>query len=814
MTIAVHTRLGRILLYPPGLPCVFALLAGALLGGPLLNSSVANAASAPAAVVAAGSLAPSPQPLPAGASQWTERLAALNPVPGPINLRGDRGEFDLFFSLSTRIDPTGGNLHLELSNSQALLAGRSQFVIRLNDVVVAQLALKPDAPLATMDVALPVELLKGGGNRLNFEAAQHYTNECESTSAAELWSQIDTTRSRLTISGRAVDAAPLLSELPDLIGPGLFGGRRFTLMAPMPATGISDATIDTGAALSEALGLRLRYQPATIGFAEAKPDGSAAPTLRLAPPPAAATLGNAEPDIVLFGTLDELRPLLGPQVAGAITTGFVGIYALPSDRRRLVIVVSGTNDVEMRRAATAFGIANFPFVDASEQTIQRLEMAPDDIFFSRNLLREGTQTTFASLGFKTTTLRGINGQAGIDVTMPADLYLADSAEAELSLDYAYGAGMRADSVMNVMVNGEFQQAISLSDQGGAVLRGYRIHLPARKLRRGQNHISFEMVMSPLISGSCVAQQTGNLILSLADTSSIMVARGARVAAQPDLQLFAATGFPYIGGPDAGGHGFDVAFAARDPATIGAGWTLLSRLSQLSGRILTEAHTLVGAPTPDRDAILIGAAPDIAGIANFPMPVGLQKVASFPYESAAPRPGVAPSVATTFRSLVGMSPLTENDRAAPSVSRIDGFGSLGRNGLMMAEQARGGGSFTLTTLTAASRDTLWTATQSLVGPGVWPQLNDDVTLWRPAPGARPASPGDAAPLEVVFTQRVSPTYHIGSFGTLFALRYFVSEYPIVWLAAIAAAVIVLVLMLRLFLVARRRRVHPGSTEGIP
>ena len=54
----------------------------------------------------------------------TERLAALIPTPGPVELRGDRGEFSLSFNLSTRVDPASAALHLELSNSQALLTPR------------------------------------------------------------------------------------------------------------------------------------------------------------------------------------------------------------------------------------------------------------------------------------------------------------------------------------------------------------------------------------------------------------------------------------------------------------------------------------------------------------------------------------------------------------------------------------------------------------------------------------------------------------------------------------------------------------------
>lgn len=455
---------------------------------------------------AASPAAPVPAVLARAVLTRTERLAALIPTPGPVELRGERGEFSLSFNLSTRVDPASATLHLELSNSQALLTPRSQLVVRLNDAVVAQIGLKASAPLTVVDIDLPVELLRGGSNKLTFVAAQHYTNDCENPSAAELWSQIDTSRSRLTIAGRNVAVAPRLSELQDLIGPGFFGGKRFTLLTPdsaeaLPAGEPGDIAISTGATLSQALGLRLRYQAARIGYAVAKPAPDDDPTLRLAAP---ADMASDPSDLVLFGTKGKLSPMLGPVLADAIKGGFIGLYALPSDPRRLVLLVSGITDEDVARAASAFGVANFPFVDAPQQSVDGLDVQPGATFFGRNELHEGTPTRFSQFGFRTTTLRGPVGSAGFDVTVPADLYLPDSAEAELSLDFAYGAGLRADSVINLMLNGQFQQALALPDINGAVLRKYQVRIPARKLRPGRNTVAFETALVASASAACTA----------------------------------------------------------------------------------------------------------------------------------------------------------------------------------------------------------------------------------------------------------------------------------------------------------------------
>ena len=744
------------------------------------------------------------------AIEWTERLADLNPVPGPITLRGDRGEFELFFNVSARIDPVGGRLHLELSNSQALLPGRSQLVIRLNDVVVAQVALKPDAPLSSLDIDLPVELVRGGANRLNFVAAQHYTNECEYPAAAELWSQIDTTRSRLSFKGRPLDTAPVLSDLQDLIGPGFFGGRDFTVMTPSADGALPDAAIATGGILAQALALRLRYQPAVLAFADARSDGGAGPGLHLALPPtiiptsrspAATSTARGAADIVLFGTLDALRPMLGTDIAAAVTGGFIGIYALPSDASRLVVVVSGRNEAELARAAAAFGITSFPFVDAPQQTVDDLVARPQDSFFSTNAVKEGAKTTFAEMGLKTATIRGVAGRVGMDAVLPPDLYVADSSEVELSLDYAYGAGLRSDSVMNMFINGEFQQAIALSDRDGAVLRRYSVRVPARKLLPGKNRIEFEVVMTPLISGACVVSETRNMILTLSDTSTIALTQGSHYAAQPDLHLFAATGFPYAGSP-----GFDMAVATRDPATVTAAWMLSARLAQVAGRVLTEANFVVGAPAAGRHVILVGAAPDLPPAMAAALPVQLGPNGSLPYASSAPAPDAALSNWQMVSGLLGLARASAARPPSAPPSRLGGSGPLGRNGLVMAAQAPGGGSFTLTAVTAATPEALRAAVVALVRPQVWPGMENDVAVWRPA-----AAGSDVPP--AMNTERVGPTYHLGSFRSLGALRYLVGEYPWVWIGALAASVLLLVGTLRLFLVVRMRRVHPSSTEGV-
>ena len=286
-----------------------------------------------------------------------------------------------------------------------------------------------------------------------------------------------------------------------------------------------------------------------------------------------------------------------------------------------------------------------------------------------------------------------------------------------------------------------------------------------------------------------------MIVSLEDTSSITLPRGDRLVAQPDLHLFSATGFPYVGS-----EGFDIALAARDKATVAASWTVLARLAQLAGRTLPEARVAVGSPADDRHVILVGAWPDLPQAVLASVPLGPMSTPSFPYASATRRPAPTPSWTQGLQALLGISAQADDSLPRSDATRIHGQSDLGRNGLLTASRGPGG-NYTVTMLTAATRDSLEAATQDMVSPAVWYQLGKDVTLWRPGSDA-------------VYTERVGPTYHLGGRTTIYAARYYIGEYPAAWIALIGSLVLLLAATLRLLLVRRRRRVHSESIEGIP
>ena len=156
---------------------------GVLLGG--ISAPATYAASAPSGASAEVAKTPS----------GTLTLASLMPARQQIRLRYTADEFTLYVPVSPRSKVKSALLHLQLTNSISLIKERSQLVVRLNGRVLAQVPLNPAQPETSIDVRLPVALLKPGYNQLTFAVAQHYTLRCEDPSAPELWTEIDTVTS-------------------------------------------------------------------------------------------------------------------------------------------------------------------------------------------------------------------------------------------------------------------------------------------------------------------------------------------------------------------------------------------------------------------------------------------------------------------------------------------------------------------------------------------------------------------------------------------------------------------------------------------
>lgn len=725
-------------------------------------------------------------------------LRAFRERQEPLTLRNATSQESLFIPISPRMEVQSARLHLEYTNSAALIRERSLLRVSLSGRILAQVALDPDQPNGVLDITLPADLLRDSYNQLTFWVAQHYTLECEDPSAPELYTQIDVDASMLVLEATLRPLNPTLADLEELIDPRLWGAYRLQILSP----GSGDDALRWGGLVAQGAALRLRYKSLQAEHQRLR---------TRVPDPAGETAGWRFPgldqayhggrDLVLVGTASELSGLLAPSVAAAIDGPFLGVYSQDADSRFFVLVVSGNTAEEVSLAARSFAFTNYPLPDAVHSRIEELAVPELPDYSARNVVHENRTYPFTYFDFETETLEGISpGTSDIGLWVPPDFFVRETSSVELSLHFAYGAAMRADSVLNIFLNGLFQDVIYLRNENGEVFRDYRIQIPLRSFRPGNNQISFVPQMMPKITGDCQAIQTRNLVFTLFDDSTLELPDAAHFVEMPDLQRLSATAFPF--GVEGDGSGMGMQVLAEDELTIGAAWTLLGRLAQVRGLPLTQAVISQSRPDEDLDWLLVGPAATLTEEILDGAPLKLGEVLEVPHPSAVrQQPDASPAgLLGRLRGWLGSLLELEEPSPAlpPEVVRLTQTGGLGRFSLMMEYESPWRSGSTVAVVTAEDGERLYDGVVQLVDPGFWDNLRGDLALWE----ERSAS---------LRTVSVGERYKVGGLGPQGRMEYFFSKNPWFW-TLLLLLLMVLFALGALFLLRRyRQRHHPEVGE---
>ncbi|MFN3397609.1 MAG: cellulose biosynthesis cyclic di-GMP-binding regulatory protein BcsB [Sulfurimicrobium sp.] len=709
------------------------------------------------------------------------------PNPAPIMLRGANGQEQLSLPISRRLQIRRAVLHLVATSSVSLLAQRSQLQVRLNGQIIAQIALDPKLPQIQAQIDLPSRLVTPGYNDLAFAVAQHYTNDCEDPSAPELWMQVDTAQSWIALDGALRDIRPTLASLDDVFDPKLWGSHQLTVLA---AGGLSDAILRWGGLVAQAAALRLGYAPLQVRFATAGTPVAgtvAPPALRL--DPARVPQGDA----ALVGTLDALRPYLPDRLATRITGPFLAVEPLDATSGRYVLIASGLDAQQVDLALRALNLLDYPYPDAADALVRQTDLPrlPDDP--GPRMVYPNQTIAFSQLGFKTVSFAGMFGKKDLDFTLPPDLFAPDNSMAHLKLRFAYGAGLREDSVLNIFLNGRFQSAIALNARDGGYFRDYDVAIPLTSFKPGSNVVTFSAAMMPLITGRCLAINTENLRLTLFDDSRLELPNAANIASLPDLALLQRTGFPYTRKPYGAQSVFVITQA--DPASAASAWMVAAKLAQIQKLPLLDARWQIGATLPGdaANAVVIGAAaslpPELANA--LPLRLGGASVAPYPVAVSAPGPGELGLLARAWRWAAEKFHIA----AAPTVPTIawvtQGGIGLGRQAALMQAALPGRAHGTLTVLTAASDATLQSQTDALIQPAVWSQLDGDLALWQGQ--------------DQIASQMAGPRYIVGEATLSSRIGFVLSQHPWFWGVLIGILSLMLAAVtLRLLMRFRHRR----------
>ncbi|MEI6414132.1 MAG: cellulose biosynthesis cyclic di-GMP-binding regulatory protein BcsB, partial [Pseudomonadota bacterium] len=689
----------------------------------------------------------------------------------PLRLTRTDGADHISIPLARRYRLEGAVLHLRVTNSMALLKGRSQLSVALNDRTVVQLPLNPEQPETTADIRLPTALFRPGYNDLLFSVSQHYTSSCEWPGAPELWTEIDTRDSTLTLTGELAPLEPRLVDLDDLFDPKL---RRDTPLRILTVgETLTPEQLDWGGRVAQSMALRLRYVPLDLRHVPARP-AAGEEHRGTAHFPGLLQSPLSDGDSVLMGTREQLVPYLDPTLIAAMTGPFLGVYPLDLNPRRLVLVVAGTRPDEVATAALTLGLLNFPYPDAPTMRVDEIHWPAGGDPAPLNSLPAASVQAFSRFGLRDRTLRGDNAEPLIlEVNLPPDLYAPENATLDLRLHFAYGAGMRRDSVLNIQANGEFQGAIALDDPHGGVLRNYRVAIPLRSLNPGHNRLTFHAHLVPQVTGECTQVQTRNLILNLFADSTLTMPAAVHYATLPDLSLLARTGFPYT----AGGGNPVVVVAGRDSDTAVAAWVLLAKLAQDRGLLLRQAEVVFALEERHRgrDILALGTPASLPTdlLKGAPLRWGTQGALPYPYGAGVSAEAVALEgnwLTRGWRWLQEGLPVAIEGRMQPATVTLAQSSEPGRYSLALQYPSPLMAGRTLTAILAQTPATLREGVTALVRPELWTQLAGDVATWR-------------AGESTLNHQQVGRDYQVGDVGPLATAEFYFSRYPWIWFAAL-------------------------------
>jgi hypothetical protein len=271
----------------------------------------------------------------------------------PIVLDNVSNSYSLSIPVSDRVTPISLELSLQLYNSNKLKAERSQIVVYINDYFVKQISLDPINSEQRIKISIAGEYLVNGYNRLTFKVAQHYTNtQCEDWSAPELWTRIDSVKTTVSLRYRHKNAVTSLARLNSLINDRL---GDYAISFLRPENSLSDDYLYWGAVAAQGVKLRLDYVSMQLDDQfiepyqwpkETKPD---------------VTNFNIDPDLlkhdaVLFGTKEQLRHLVAPEILAEIQGAYLGLFQQDIKKQYFILVVSGLDKQQVSRAVKAFSV--------------------------------------------------------------------------------------------------------------------------------------------------------------------------------------------------------------------------------------------------------------------------------------------------------------------------------------------------------------------------------------------------------------------------------------------------------------------------
>jgi len=684
-------------------------------------------------------------------------------------------------------------LKLKYVNS-SLLSERSVIVVKINGYIVAQIKLSPFSTEGELKILIPGSAFFPGYNDLSFLVIQHSQTKkvCEDPFSPELWTTLYIDKSYFEVDYTPKDIPLRLSSVCNfLFDPKIFPQGKVNFVLEK----IDPKYLELAGIIASGISLTFDYRDVIFTVSQKLKSGV---------------------DNILIGKNEFVEDFLNKRgIKEKITGAYLRIFHLPTkvyidsrvenyiDTKHALLVVSGKNLKELECAAKSIAVISFPFPDSDRMIVKELDIPKPLPYTGKLILRPGYKYTFKDLGFLTHTFKGIYPlPRDLVFYLPSDLLIKPNRYANLYLHFAYGAGMRSDSVLNILLNGKHITAIHLDNPHGMVYENYKIAIPAYLFRRGFNKITFMPVLTPSVTGICELIQTENLFLTLFSDSSFFFPSMPHLVDMPRIELFFQDGFPFTRFPDASKNIFYI--TAQDKRTLNSFLNLIGLLTKKIGYPLLGLNVEFKKPKDtDKELVIIGSINTIPAEFKESAPLKLLSENRVYYPIISLKGSAVKSkisqLKETIKKVFHKEKLNKPSRIVALSRQISSFGD--KKGLIVEFESpykKGG---TIIIFTARSSAALEKMSKVILNPAVQAGCSGDISLIELTPPYK------------VSSVRVGKVYYVGELGKVSMPTYYLRKHFYLFFISLFITIALLSLLILLILRKYRKKRTKNVEEYI-
>jgi len=449
-----------------------------------------------------------------------------------LNLRGVDASRVLSFPVRADEVVVAAKLSMAYDYSPALIAELSHLKILLNERIVTVEALPKDKGVGnTREYNLDPRFF-GENNNLRFNLIGHYTRQCEDPFHSSLWLTLsDLGRLELTLA--PVSRASDLKNLPLP-----FFDKRENALLKLPfvfAKTPSFGTLKAAGTVASWFGLQAGVRGAQFPvMLNALPDGNAVVFLQ----------GN-----------DNVAGLEGP------AESTVSIQPHPTSPQAKLLVVTGSNEQELARAARAIALFSTTLAGQRVTVVQDTETALRKPYDAPAWIPTDRPVKFGELA-RIDELR-VQGYfpevVRLNYRVSPDLFTWRTPGVPLNLKYrATRLPLHNNSSLNINLNASFIQTLGLNwpekkenESGNAkpasarnnALKEESLFLPPYAIG-GRDQLQMSYYFDVIKEGECQNLPPDNLQAAIDPESTLDFSRFPHYVALPNLAYFSNIGFPF------------------------------------------------------------------------------------------------------------------------------------------------------------------------------------------------------------------------------------------------------------------------------